>query len=250
MIRPPRLALGVVALLAVVAAILVVRHYYYPPERAGIRVVTNDANRMIQTHATDIQKDLNKAPYKDSKGRTDLNAWEKSRLPAATEVADAQDKRDAAIARAERRSIAQPIHSVDVYHSWIDCIPFYEPLEITVTGYVENLQRRTRSDSTPKFTVPLDDGYEMVGPNGTYRGDIAKDYDLPFPNDNHYLALVGRVAHPENRLPLTEPFLIGAQRVLDPKVVGASGCLQTAINKNPRLSGAKGQFSYSFHPVR
>jgi hypothetical protein len=187
-------------------------------------------------------------------------AEERVRVPSADEIRAAfrpsaqrgkmlTDEQKGYDAEISGRNRLIPVPYVNVTHPWVTCIPFYEPMLVEAQGFVTNLRRRTRDDSTPHFEVPLDEGYELVGPDGTGRGDIGKGYALPVADDQRLFGLIGRVAHDETRQPLTEPFFIGARRIIDPAEVGATGCLQLAVNQNPYLSGAKGGFEYSHRPL-
>jgi hypothetical protein len=250
-----KLFLAAVLSAGAIAGFFVIRQHFFPPERAGVRVIVSDANDMIVNHADDVQDQMNNTPYKNSKGRVDLNAWSDSRLPLADEVADAQNRREATIARADRRSTAQPVRYTQSIRPWADCIPFYEPLFIEATGYVKNLRRRVQFSEyiSPR---PASTDYESVGPDGTFRqlpserSPIGSGYALPLSDDQRFLAFIGRVAHAETRQPLTDSFFIGSNAVLDPTVIGASGCLQTAVNQNHSLAAdVGGWFNYNFRPA-
>jgi hypothetical protein len=219
----------------------------FPGSTANIRAVDRQADRLSRESAGMAKQQL--GAIVDNYDNAGSEATRVAGNTVATRVGYDQGTSMGWRLRARNLHAAAPDPYVDVQRPWSNCIPFFEPLEVTASGYVTNLRRKVRSSIPTPRTVPQDDGFEKVGPSGTNRGDIGRGYDMPVADDEHFLGLVGRIADYRTRQPLTQPFFIGSYRELDPDRLGAMGCLQLAVNQNQYLSDAIGGFNYSFQPI-
>lgn len=220
---------------------LVIVPTVFPATEAGVRFINQKADAHEWAKVT--QADEPDAPVTSNVGGDD-RAFGEALKDFGNEDGARRVDREAALARARNESVRVPALYVDVQQPWRVCIPFFEPMVVEARGYVMNLRRSTRSSIPAPPTVPVDNGYEQVGPDGIPRGDVNRGYDLPVKNDNQYLGLVGRV-HSGSKV--SEPFFIGSMNLLDPARIGMAGRLCFAVNQNAFMSDALGGFDLGYH---
>lgn len=124
--------------------------HYYPKSEAGVRVITDDADNMVDEHATGVQQRLDQTSYKREDNTVDLGLYTETRRPEAHEVAVASLKRREMIAEAKGETLPQPPRYLHGYqHTWMATrIPIYSCTRISAAGEI------------------VRDPYTKAGPNG------------------------------------------------------------------------------------
>lgn len=101
--------------------------YIWPAARAGERAITNDANDMVQDHATGVKKQLAEIAYSNPDGTVNRESWRQRTFPKAMEVALVRRDRDEGIAIAKGETLPQPVRYLPGSQSaWLATgIPIY-----------------------------------------------------------------------------------------------------------------------------
>ena len=161
----------------------------WTPELAGVRVVRRDADSMIRRDAGLVRAKLAREPFDG-----DLDHWSQSRLPIADEVADAQNRREAVLARATRRIPVIPRTAVrGDQNSWVTMAPVGEPLHVTVppTDTIKPSDSSSyESNANGIFPEGLPSRYDS---NMTVIAEDRKNHGMQLTRPGNLYELVGRV---------------------------------------------------------
>ncbi|MEO8065898.1 MAG: hypothetical protein ABI643_03555 [Candidatus Doudnabacteria bacterium] len=143
--------------------------YLAPPEEAGIRVATSDANKMVKEHAEDVKGQLAKASgYKHADGTVDLTEYRDSRLPRWIDIAHARNIRNEGIATVKGETLPKPLRYIAGYIShWVPTdIAVYSCMKITASGVIWRGEKPSEQEVAKQRAVHSLNFDFPAGPDG------------------------------------------------------------------------------------